>query len=81
MRDVVEMNANVRASERELRAGDVSRVWEWIGSLRDDAFAEGGRRSGVRFSGNDGRDSFTPGTRAGMVLTNSRHWDEGRPIY
>ncbi|KAL9005912.1 MAG: hypothetical protein Q9188_001326 [Gyalolechia gomerana] len=43
VRDVVEMNANVRASERELRAGDVSRVWEWIGSLRDDAFAEGRR--------------------------------------
>lgn len=80
MRDVVEMNANVRASERELRAGDVSRVWEWIGRLYDDALTEGGRRSGVRFSLENGRrDSFTPD--AGMALTNSRHWDEGRPIY
>lgn len=30
---VVELNANVRASVREGRGGDVSRVWEWIGSL------------------------------------------------
>ncbi|KAL9031550.1 MAG: hypothetical protein Q9196_000445 [Gyalolechia fulgens] len=81
VRDVVEMNANVRASERELRAGDLSRVWEWIGSLLDDAFAEGGRRSGVRFSGNDRRNSLTPDARADVALTNNRHWDEGRPIY
>ena len=92
VRAVVEMNANVRASERELRAGDVSRVWEWIGNLGlvDDAWAEGGRRSGVRFSlGDQRRDSFTPNGRAVMPLENGqgsnemekRHWDEGRPIY
>ncbi|KAL8667514.1 MAG: hypothetical protein Q9202_000730 [Teloschistes flavicans] len=74
VKEVVEMNANVRASERELRGGDVSRVWEWIGNLglMDDAWAEGGRRSGVRFSLGEGRrDSFQPDGR----------WDEGRPIY
>ncbi|KAL8911436.1 MAG: hypothetical protein Q9171_003369 [Xanthocarpia ochracea] len=92
VRAVVEMNANVRASERELRAGDVSRVWEWIGNLGlvDDAWAEGGRRSGVRFSlGDQRRDSFIPNGRAVMPLENGqgsnemekRHWDEGRPIY
>ncbi|KAL9100785.1 MAG: hypothetical protein Q9163_003881 [Psora crenata] len=46
---VVERNANVRASSRELRGGDVSRVWEWIGSiglLDDPGFS--GRRSGGR---------------------------------
>ncbi|KAL9597379.1 MAG: hypothetical protein Q9219_005188 [cf. Caloplaca sp. 3 TL-2023] len=66
VREVVEMNANVRASERELRAGDVSRVWEWIGNLgiTDDTWVDGGRRSGVRQS-----------------LGNDRSWDEGRPIY
>lgn len=80
VRDVVEMNANVRASERELRAGDVSRVWEWIGSLLDDGLAEGGRRSGGRFRLESGRrTNLTPD--AGMALTDSRHWDEGRPIY
>ncbi|KAI5283369.1 inner nuclear membrane protein enriched at telomere/subtelomere region, partial [Ascosphaera aggregata] len=30
---VVEQNANVRASVREGRAGDVSRVWEWVGGI------------------------------------------------
>ena len=92
VREVVETNANVRASERELRAGDVSRVWEWIGSmgLMDDAWAEGGRRSGVRFSLEEQRrDSRTPdgremvsGTGQGRnQMMESRHWDEGRPIY
>ncbi|KAL8674014.1 MAG: hypothetical protein Q9168_001599 [Polycauliona sp. 1 TL-2023] len=90
VRAVVEMNANVRASERELRAGDVSRVWEWIGNLGlvDDAWAEGGRRSGVRFSlGDKRRDSVTPNGRAlemdhgSNEMVEKRHWDEGRPIY
>ncbi|KAL8812564.1 MAG: hypothetical protein Q9223_000974 [Gallowayella weberi] len=93
VRAVVEMNANVRASERELRAGDVSRVWEWIGNLGlvDDTWAEGGRRSGMRFSLGDQRtDSFTPHGRSGMPgehelgsngIAEKRHWDEGRPIY
>ena len=86
VRGVVEMNTNVRASERELRAGDVSRVWEWIGNLglMDDAWAEGGRRSGMRPSGNSRRDSSMPD---GMALVDGQgrngmlHWDEGRPIY
>ncbi|MCJ1281764.1 inner nuclear membrane protein enriched at telomere/subtelomere region [Xylographa opegraphella] len=33
VRAVVETNANVRASVREGRLGEVSRVWEWIGSI------------------------------------------------
>ncbi|KAL8799755.1 MAG: hypothetical protein Q9182_005661 [Xanthomendoza sp. 2 TL-2023] len=93
VRAVVEMNANVRASERELRAGDVSRVWEWIGNLGlvDDVWAEGGRRSGLRFRLGDQRtDSFTPHGGSDMPpeielgsngTAEKRHWDEGRPIY
>ncbi|KAL8841934.1 MAG: hypothetical protein Q9170_000714 [Blastenia crenularia] len=86
VRNVVEMNANVRASERELRAGDLSRVWEWIGNLGLMEEGEGGRRrSGMRFSlGDHRRDSFTPEGRAGMFQIDGqgqRHWDEGRPIY
>ncbi|KAL9061399.1 MAG: hypothetical protein Q9206_000562 [Seirophora lacunosa] len=90
VRAVVEMNANVRASERELRAGDVSRVWEWIGNLGlvDDPWAESGRRSGVRFSmGGQRRGDSTPdGTalvdgRAGHGTASLPRWDEGRPIY
>ncbi|KAL8930484.1 MAG: hypothetical protein Q9208_000668 [Pyrenodesmia sp. 3 TL-2023] len=77
VRDVVEMNANVRASERELRGGDVARVWEWVGNLGivDDAWAEGGRRSGVRFS-----LGASDGVR-GNEMVEHRHWDEGRTIY
>ena len=46
---VVEMNANVRASVREDRLGEVSRVWEWIGSvpaLEDQPWSGEKRRSG-----------------------------------
>ncbi|KAL9021434.1 MAG: hypothetical protein Q9185_001331 [Variospora sp. 1 TL-2023] len=91
VRAVVELNANVRASERELRGGDVSRVWEWIGNLGlvDDAWGESsGRKSGVRFSmGGQRKGDATPD---GMALMNGRagnegaplpRWDEGRPIY
>lgn len=52
VRDVVEKNANVRASSRELRGGDVSRVWEWIGSLglNDDPGFSGRKSGGKRVS-------------------------------
>lgn len=93
VRAVVEMNSNVRASERELRAGDVSRVWEWIGNLGfiDDGRAEGGRRSGVGLGHRNGRTSTTPDKKTsvdGLGYGNPRRWtmekkdwDEGRPIY
>lgn len=32
VRRVVEMNSNVRTSQREGRSGEVGRAWEWIGS-------------------------------------------------
>lgn len=58
---VVELNANVRASVREGRGGDVSRVWEWIGSLgllagdeqhqhQHHLLSSGPRRSSARVS-------------------------------
>ncbi|KAI9756367.1 MAG: hypothetical protein M4579_003871 [Chaenotheca gracillima] len=55
VRSVVEMNANVRASVREARGGEVSRVWEWIGSV--GALEDGGFSaiSSKNFSGNDRR--------------------------
>lgn len=84
---VVERNANVRASVREGRAGDVSRVWEWIGSvgLLDEPW------SGVRGSGAGKKVGFTgsvesgtpdrPVTPSGAEMVEQRKWDEGRPIY
>ena len=86
---VVEKNANVRASVRESRSGDVSRVWEWIGSvgLLDESWSD--RRSGggkrVSFGGvvdegtpDGGRDETPSG---GREMIEQRKWDEGRPLY
>ena len=86
---VVEKNANVRASVRESRSGDVSRVWEWIGSvgLLDESWSD--RRSGggkrVSFGGvvdegtpDGGRDGTPSG---GREMIEQRKWDEGRPLY
>lgn len=86
---VVEMNANVRASVREGRGGDVSRVWEWIGSvglLGEDQQQQswsGPRRSSARVSwigagpSEGGRES----PQRGREIVETRKWDEGRPIY
>lgn len=84
VRNVVEGNANIRAAVREGRGGDVSRVWEWIGGIGGVAEIEGNarRRESSRFLGfpeeNRSQDFDTPVARRPME---SRHWDEGRPIY
>ena len=77
---------------REGRSGDVSRVWEWIGSvgLLDESWSD--RRSGgggkrVSFGGvvddegtpERGRDG-TPSS-GGREMIEQRKWDEGRPLY
>lgn len=87
VRAVVEKNANIRASVREGRGGDVSRVWEWIGSvgLLEDGAWNGGAKKRVSFGPVvEGRldDSANPMEVAevrGMV--EKRKWDEGRPVY
>ena len=88
VRGVVERNANVRASVREGRGGDVSRVWEWIGSV--GLLEEGGRRSGggkrVSFGGRVEGDGVDRVGGEGWEMVQKekeggRKWDEGRPIY
>ncbi len=87
----MECNANVRASVREGRGGEVSRVWEWIGSvgfLEDGPGAVGGRR---RESSRLSLGSVDTGVGSSPVVPVSaadggreverRRWDEGRPIY
>lgn len=80
---VVEANANVRPSVREGRAGEVSRVWEWIGSvaLMEDAWSgekrKGGRYSYSPLAAPDGID--TSGGKGEVV--GMRKWNEGHPIY
>ncbi len=84
MRAIVESNANVRASVREGRGGEVSRVWEWIGSV---GFLEDG--SGRRDSGRLSLGSVDTGVGSSPVVpladggreVERRRWDEGRPVY
>lgn len=82
VRTIVEGNANVRASVREGRGGDVSRVWEWIGGIG----GVGGELDGNR------RDSskvhFSTPTPAGIKTeqrsagkSDIKPLNEGRPIY
>ena len=94
VRAIVERNANVRASVREGRAGDVSRVWEWIGSVQliDESHADRRRSAGKRVSFGGLIEDGTPNGRplspeqgeeiAGANgMAELRRWDEGRPIY
>lgn len=91
VKTVVELNANVRASVREGRGGDVSRVWEWIGSVGLLGGGEGGEQQQQRQRLSAGRAderrvSWVGGGGAGDErsldgLDRGRKWDEGRPIY
>ncbi|EEH47603.1 uncharacterized protein PADG_03687 [Paracoccidioides brasiliensis Pb18] len=88
VRSFVEGNANVRASVREGRTGDVSRVWEWVGGiggvggeLGDSAVNKGRESNGgakVRFSLSAAE---TSGGSPAAGIREMRKWDEGRPIY
>ena len=80
---IVELNANVRASVKESRSGEVSRVWEWIGSV--PVLEDGGdKRKSGRWLGptgtNDTPDKYNSPIRA-EEIGEQRKWDEGRPIY
>ncbi|OOF99169.1 hypothetical protein ASPCADRAFT_204831 [Aspergillus carbonarius ITEM 5010] len=90
VRSVVEGNANVRASVREGRGGDVARVWEWIGGIGSvrgeiESGATAGREgSKVHFSplsSEPSRDQSTGDSMLAQSPAESRKWDEGRPIY
>lgn len=78
VRKVVEMNANVRAGQRESRNGEISRVWEWIGNVVPVTLPEGSLKK------KSGRVSFgTFGEAATPVSGDDGgpRWTESRPIY
>jgi hypothetical protein len=77
VRNVVEMNANVRSSQRESRSGEISRVWEWIGAVGGLENRERERRKSGRVSWGvyDEHSSPVSGMDAGPK------WEEPRPIY
>lgn len=89
VRAVVETNANVRASVREGRGGEVSRVWEWIGSigLLDDGYSSGGRSGGrlslgpTSFVGAGSSPTPVPEGNRPSPAMGMQRWDEGRPVY
>lgn len=81
VKKVVEMNANVRASQRESRSGEVSRVWEWIGAVGGIESGEKRRKSGrVSWGVYDDKSSPVSGSDGGPEMVQSK-WEEGRPIY
>lgn len=77
----VEQNSNVRPSVRENRAGDVSRVWEWVGAI--GAIEDRDVKNHQRLTGSDS-DALTRGSSELKVkdeMMESKAWDEGRAIY
>lgn len=81
VKKVVEMNANVRASQRQARNGEISRVWEWIGATGSLENGEKRRKSGrVSWGVYDDRSSPVSGSDGGPEMAQAK-WEEGRPIY
>jgi hypothetical protein len=84
VRKVVELNANVRASQREARNGEISRVWEWIGAVSAIEASEGAerRRKSGRVSWGSYGEMSSPvsGSDGGPEMVQQK-WQEGRPIY
>ncbi|KAF7560846.1 hypothetical protein G7046_g3299 [Stylonectria norvegica] len=72
---VVELNSNVRTSQREGRSGEVGRAWEWIGAAAGESARR--RRSG-RVSFGPGVKSESPELRGTPEV---KKWEEPRPIY
>ncbi|PHH71992.1 hypothetical protein CDD80_4848 [Ophiocordyceps camponoti-rufipedis] len=76
VRRVVELNSNVRTSQREGRSGEVGRAWEWIGPVK----GEGARRR------RSGRVSWAPESAPETPenvreTVEAKRWDEPRPFY
>lgn len=82
VRKVVEMNANIRASQREGRNGEISRVWEWIGAVGAIEGGEERRRKSGRVSWGAYGDASSPvsGSDGGPEMVQQK-WQESRPIY
>jgi Man1-Src1p-C-terminal domain len=84
VRKIVELNANVRASQREGRNGEISRVWEWIGAIAaiDGLEDRDRRRKSGRVSWGAYGDASSPvsGTDGGPEIAQQK-WVDSRPIY
>ncbi|KAL2212678.1 hypothetical protein CC79DRAFT_439864 [Sarocladium strictum] len=72
---VVELNSNVRTSQREGRSGEVGRAWEWIGPVAGDGVR---RRKSGRVSWGADVKSESPVPEGPREV---KKWDEPRPVY
>ncbi|KAE8442685.1 hypothetical protein EG329_002930 [Mollisiaceae sp. DMI_Dod_QoI] len=81
---IVELNSNVRISQREGRNGEISRVWEWVGNVANLESGYDGakrRKSGrVSWGVYDDMSSPVSGSDGGPEMV-QKQWQEGRPIY
>ncbi|MCJ1413745.1 inner nuclear membrane protein enriched at telomere/subtelomere region [Xylographa parallela] len=82
VRFVVEMNANVRASVKEGRRGEISRVWEWIGSTmaEEERLELEGRDKEWRKGDGAGRYGYGRDALPAEEVVAGRRWDEGRSV-
>lgn len=78
VRNIVEMNANVRSSQRESRSGEISRVWEWIGAVGNIEDGESRRR---RKSGRVSWGTYDENSSPVSGMDDGPKWEESRPIY
>ena len=80
----VEHNSNVRPNVRESRSGEVSRVWEWVGAVKqlEDRRSSGAwSQSRQSFGDGEGNSEIASSPLKGKSEVESQKWDEGRPIY
>lgn len=81
VRNVVEMNANVRSAQRQDRNGEIARVWEWIGAVAGQVTERERRKSGRVSWGAFGEASSPVSGMDGGPEVVQQKWQEGRPIY
>lgn len=81
VRKIVEMNSNVRVSQKESRNGEIARVWEWIGAIANIDDGEGRRRKSGRVSfGAYADGSPVSGSDNGQEAVRAK-WNESRPAF
>lgn len=81
VKKIVELNSNVRTSQRESRSGEISKVWEWVGATASLDSSSKRRKSGrVSWGVYDEMSSPVSGSDGGPEAV-QKQWMEGRPIY
>lgn len=80
VRKIVEMNSNIRVSQKESRNGEIARVWEWIGAVAGVESGSARRKSGRVSFGAYADGSPVSGSDDGQEAVRLR-WNESRPAF